>query len=70
MIGQILDVRRGDLYNLPSGLRTQAVCDGMVVDGRLIPTERCAAHLNVVGGYGKVKRRSEVRDEPAHPDGT
>ena len=70
MIGILLDVRKGDTYSLPSGARTTAVCNGLVVDGRLIPSERCAAHLNTVGGYGKVKRRSEAPNEPAHPGGS
>lgn len=66
----MIEVRKCDLYELPNGMRIRAACDGLAVDGRLIPSERMAAALNTLGGYGKVKRRSEARDEPTHPSGT
>lgn len=66
----MIEVRKGDLYSLPNGARIRAACDGLVVDGRIVPSERMAAALNALGGYGKVKRRSEASHEPTYPSGT
>lgn len=60
-------VKKGDLYELPTGVRIPASTSGLVHEGRIVSEASMVASLHTLGW--RCKRPKGKDDEPAHASG-